>query len=103
MKILLDHCVPTPLRKLLAAYSIQIVHDLGWARLRNGELIAIAEQAGFELMITSDKNLSYQQNLAARRLAILVLPTNNWIALKAMATEIEHAVATMRPGEFREL
>lgn len=103
MRILLDHCVPAPLAKRLLGHESQIAYDLGWAKLRNGELIEAAQNDGMELLLTSDKNLRYQQNLSGRRLAILVLPTNNWVILQNMITEIVDAVATMQPGEYREL
>lgn len=103
MRILLDHCVPAPLAKRLPGHVPQIAYDLGWAKLRNGELIEAAQNNGMDLLLTSDKNLRYQQNLSGRRLAILVLPTNNWVILRNMIAEIVDAVATMQPGEYREL
>ena len=103
MKILLDHCVPAPLAKMLPDHESQIAYDLGWAKLRNGELIEAAQNSGLDLLLTSDKNLRYQQNLSGRRLAILVLPTNNWGILRNMTDEIADAIATMHPGEYREL
>ena len=103
MKILLDHCVPAPLKKMLVGHQTQIAYDLGWAKLRNGELIAAAEQSGFDLLITSDKNWRHQQNLRGRKLAILVLPTNNWVVLQGMSTAITNAVPTIKCGEYREL
>jgi len=103
MKILLDHCVPAPLAKMLVGHQTQTAFDLGWAELRNGELIAAAEQSGFDLLITSDKNWRHQQNLRSRKLAILVLPTNNWVVLQGMSAAITNAVSTMKCGEYREL
>ena len=103
MKILLDHCVPAPLVKMLPGHQSQTAFDLGWEKLRNGELIEAAQNTGLDLLLPSDKNLRYQQNLSGRRLAILVLPTNNWGVLRNMTDEIVNAVATMQPGEYRDL
>ena len=103
MKILLDHCVPAPLAKMLLGHQTQTAYDLGWASLRNGELIAASEQARFDLLITSDKNWRYQQNLAGRTLAILVLPTNNWVVLQGLTPAITNAVSAVKPGDFLEL
>ena len=71
MKILFDHGTPAPLRLRLAGHEISTAYEMGWARLSNGDLLAAAEKA-FDVFITTDQNLRYQQNLAGRRLAILV-------------------------------
>ena len=60
MKILLDHCVPQPLKNLLTGHEVSHAYELGWQELRNGDLLAKAEQA-FQLLITSDKNIAHQQ------------------------------------------
>ena len=73
MRILFDHGTPVPLRGTLTGHSITRTQDLGWDRLSNGELLTAAEQAGFALLLTTDKNIRYQQNLAGRTIAILVL------------------------------
>ena len=75
MKILLDECVPLPLRKLLAGHQCHTAQQMGWKSIRNGELLALAE-AEFDLFITSDQGLAYQQNLRGRQIAILQLSTN---------------------------
>ena len=103
MNILLDHCVPAPLAKLLVGHQVRMAYDLGWSELRNGELISTAEKSNFDILITCDKNWRYQQNLRSRQLAILVLPTNNWVLLQGMATAITNAVALMKRGDYLEL
>lgn len=75
---------------------------MGWAALKNGELLKAAE-AAFEALVTTDKNLRYQQNLAGRRLAILVLPTTSWPKIQRHSAEVVAAVNQLRPGDFREL
>ena len=103
MKILLDQCVPVPLANYLLGLQTQTAYDLGWASLRNGELLTAAVVGGIDVFITSDKNLRYQQNLTGRQIAILELPTNNWRVLQRLVTEIADAVASIQPGEYREL
>ena len=76
MRILLDQGTPVPLRAILAGHEVSTAYELGWSTLSNGELLLAAETR-FELLVTTDQNLRYQQNLAGRRLSILVLPTTN--------------------------
>ena len=70
--------------------------------MKNGVLIARAE-ADFDIFLTCDKNLCYQQNLAHRRIALLVLSTNTWSAVRVNAPKIAAALSTLRPGDYREL
>src|SRR6266568_9207255 len=103
MRILLDQGTPAPLRDALGGHSVETAYELGWSRLSNGELLAAAEAAAFGLLITTDQNLRYQQNLSGRRLAILVLPTTRWRQIQARVAEVAAAVGSIRPGEYREL
>ena len=103
MKILLDHCVPAPLQRFLPANEVRTAHELHWETLRNGELIAAAEQASFDLLITADQHWSHQQNLSGRKLAILVLRTNNWVELRVSVADIAAAVSAITSGEYREM
>jgi hypothetical protein len=73
-----DQGTPVPLRRHLQPHTVETAAELGWSELGNGELIAAAEEAGFDLMITTDQNLRYQQNLAERRIGIVVLMTTSW-------------------------
>jgi len=73
MKILFDQGTPVPLRRHLPGHSVMTAFEQGWGSLANGELLDAAERAGFELLVTTDQNLQYQQNLTARRIAIVVL------------------------------
>lgn len=102
MKILFDHGTPAPLREELTGHTVQTAYEMGWAQLSNGELLNAAE-AAFEAFITTDKNLRYQQNLAGRRLAILVLPTTSWPKIRGHCSVVQTAVANLRPGDFIEL
>lgn len=102
MKVLFDACVPRPLRKLLSDHTIHTAQEMGWGRLKNGALL---RKAGlqFDVLISTDQNLKCQQNLIGRKLAILVLPTNNWPTIRAKADAIASRVATLKPGDFVEL
>ena len=82
---------------------METAFERGWAHFANGVLIREAEAAGFELYVTTDKNLQYQQNLAGRRIAIAVLWTTSWPLIKPHATAVAALALALQPGEFREL
>lgn len=71
MKILFDQGTPVPLRRALAEHTVSTTYEQGWATITNGQLLACAEDAGYDLLITTDQNLRYQQNLTTRRIAIV--------------------------------
>ncbi len=102
MKVLLDECVPWPMRKLLVGHECTTAQQRGWGGIQNGELLRLAE-GEFELFITSDHNIRYQQNLSGRRIPILQLSTNDLRRIQAAALLIQSAVAAIRPGEFHQL
>ena len=101
MRILLDQGTPAPLRRALVSHSVATAYEEGWAALTNGELLAAAE-GSFDVFVTTDQNLRYQQALTGRRLAILVLPTTSWPRLRLHAAPIAAAVVALRPGELQE-
>ena len=100
MKVLLDESVPVQVRGALAAHAVDTVSGLGWKGRENGELLGAAEQAGFDVLVVSDKNLRHQQNLAGRRIAVVELWTNHRPTLERHFPLIASAVATAKPGEF---
>jgi|SRR5947199_10073304 len=102
MKILLDECVPSPMQSQLGNHVCATVQDRGWSGVRNGDLLQRAE-AEFDLFITSDQNIRYQQNLLERRIAILELSTNDIARIKAAALLIEAALNEIRPNELRQV
>jgi len=102
MKILFDHGTPAPLRQQLTGHDISTAYEMGWAQLSNGDLLAAAEKF-FDAFITTDQNLGYQQNLAGRRLAILVLPTTSWPKIQKQTDKVADAVKALKPGDFIEL
>ena len=103
MLILFDHGAPWPLRRHLPGHTIHRAFNLGWDRVANGLLIAQAEQAGHELLITTDQSIWYQQNLATRKIAILVLVDHNWPYSQAGINAIISAVEEMESGDYREV
>lgn len=102
MRILLDECVPWPVRKLISGHEWQNAKLCGWGGIENGELLRLAE-GKFDLFITADQNLRYQQNLAGRSIAILELSTNKLRRIQAAAGLIQSAIAGIRPAEYRRL
>ena len=102
MRILFDQGTPAPLREHLPGHSVETAYEKDWSALRNGELLAKAE-ATFDLLITTDRNLRHQQNLAGRRIAILVLPTTSWPRLQKITPEIAAAVDALKPGQYLEV
>jgi hypothetical protein len=102
-RILLDHCVPKPLRRWLSGHEVRTCHEEGWDAFLNGELIAAAEAAGFDVFITADKNLRYQQNIALRRLAIIELPTNRLSLLPFLVPALQQALTGATPGSYHEI
>jgi hypothetical protein len=103
MKILLDNGVPEGLRKHLAPHLVLTARTFDWATLKNGDLIAAAEQKGFELFITNDKSIRYQQNLKDRKIAILSLSDNRWPRVSRCIAGIQSAVAAIGPAEYAEV
>jgi hypothetical protein len=103
MLILFDHGTPAPLRSSLPGHNIKRTQDLGWDRFSNGELLTAAEQAGFELLLTTDKNIRYQQNLTGRKIAIVVLGTSQWPVLRLHVQQVVTAVNAATPGSYTEV
>jgi len=102
MRILLDECVPWPMYKLLTGHACSTVQDLGWGGIKNGELLRRAD-GDFDVFVTSDQNIRYQQNLAGRNIAILELSTNDINRIQAASVLIQEALEGIQPNEFRQL
>jgi hypothetical protein len=98
MLILFDNGTPRGLARFLVGHSVEEARGRGWEELRNGELIDLAEQAGFDVILTTDKNIRYQQNLTARRIALVVLEHSQWPMVKLVA-----AVNAAEPGGYVEV
>ena len=102
MRILFDQGTPAPLRHSLPSHEVKTAFDMGWFKLENGDLLTEAD-GDFALLITTDRNLRYQQNLVNFKLAILVLPTTSWPELREHTGEISETVDAIQPGEYREI
>jgi predicted nuclease of predicted toxin-antitoxin system len=102
MNIFFDQGTPAPLRHALKEHAVTTAYQRGWGELDNGKLLAAAETE-FDVLVTTDKNLRFQQRLAGRRLAILVLPTTNWPELRARQREIAAAINALRAGDIVQL
>ena len=103
MLILFDNGTPAPLRHALKHNTVVEAVERGWGRLDNGALLAAAEGAGFELLLTTDKNMSYQQNLQGRKIAFVVLGNQQWPVLQRYVERVVAAVDTATPGSFTEV
>jgi hypothetical protein len=103
MLILFDNGTPRGLARFLLGHSVEEARDRGWEELANGELIDIAESAGFEVLVTTDKNIQHQQNLKARNIALVVLRNSQWPMVKLVAEKIVAAVITAQPGSYIEV
>jgi predicted nuclease of predicted toxin-antitoxin system len=102
MRILFDQGTPLPLRKYLQGHTVETVFELGWSTLKNGELLAAAEES-FDLLITTDQQLRSQQNLSKRNLSVLVLMTTSWLRIKVSTIQILETINQMKSGDYREV
>jgi hypothetical protein len=103
MLILFDNGTPRGRARFLIAHSVEVARSLGWEEPANGDLIDAAEQAGFEVKVTTDKNIQYQQNLKARKIALVVLEHSQWPMVKLVAGTIVAAVNAAEPGSYIEV
>jgi predicted nuclease of predicted toxin-antitoxin system len=102
MKILLDECTPRLLKRLISEFEISTVQDMGWTGVTNGALLAMAE-GEFDVFVTTDKNLRYQQNLTGRKLAIIQLPTNQVPVVALLVPAVREALVHIELGQFVEI
>jgi hypothetical protein len=103
MRILFDQGTPVPLRQHLTSHRVDTAFERGWSTLRNGELLDVAEHERYDLLITTDQNLRYQQQLAARQLAIIVLLSTSWPRIQRRVAAIQAAVERVVPGGYEEI
>jgi hypothetical protein len=103
MRVLFDHNIPSGLARGLTGHEITEAIQRGWQRISNGELIANAEQAGFDVFLTGDKRIRYQQNLTGRRIAIVVVGNPTWRVLRKYMTRVASAVDAATPGSYVEV
>ena len=103
MLILFDNGTPAPLRYALKGHVVVEAIERGWDRLANGELIAAAEAAGFGLLLTTDKNIRYQQHLTGRTIAFVVLGNQQWPILRRYVEKVVAAADSATPGSYTEV
>ena len=103
MRILFDHGTPRPLRNYLTEHVVDTAAQRGWSDLSNGELLDQAERETYDLLITTDQNMRYQQSLRGMRLAVVVLLSNRWPRIRLRTEEIQTALDGIQPGEWREV
>lgn len=103
MRILFDHSAPSPLAPFLTGHIVTRARDRGWDRLSNGDLLAAAEAAGFDMLLTADNSIRYQQNLSRRRISLIVLSSPQWPRVRLQVERIAAAVNSAAPGSYREV
>jgi len=103
MRILFDQGTPVQIGRSLSAHSVRTARVQGWSTLANGELLRVAEEAGFDLFLTTDKNLRYQQNLSKRKIAIVVLGNGLWPLVRPMLAQVAAAIEAAQPGSYTEV
>lgn len=103
VKVLFDQGTPVPLRRLVPGHEVRTAYEMGWSALLNGELLKAAEAEGFDAIVTTDKNMRHQQDIARLRLGILVLPTTDWSKIRPNAPRVAEALGRLRPGAADEV
>jgi hypothetical protein len=103
MRVPFDQGVPAPLRRWLPGHDVSTAYERGWSRLTNVDLLAEAEREAFDVLVTTDTNLRYQQNLSKRRIAIVVLSTPSWPRIRQATEQILHAVDRSSEGSYFEV
>jgi len=103
VRILFDQGTPVPLRGFLNPHPVDTAAELGWSTLTNGNLISAAEREGFDVIITTDQNLKYQQNLADRKIGVVVLKTTSWPRIRNSASSVLAAVQSLQPSGYIEI
>jgi hypothetical protein len=103
VRILFDQGTPAPLRHHLPIHSVDTVAEKGWSTLSNGELLARAEQAGYDVLITTDQNVRYQQNLTGRNLAIIIPMSTSWPRIQLQIAGVAVAINRAHAGSYEEI
>ncbi len=103
MLILFDHSTPAPLAPYLTGHSVTKAKDRGWDKLSNGDLLNEAERAGYDLLLTADNNMRYQQNLTGRKIALVVISTPQWPRVQLHIDKIRAVIDAVGPGAYAEV
>jgi len=102
MRIVFDQNVPRALRNLLPGHDVRTAAEMGWSTLLNGDLVDAADTAGFEAIITADRNFRSQVDISSRGLAVIILSTNHWRTLQRGTAAILQALQRARPGSYQD-
>ena len=103
MRVLFDQATPGPIRRYLEGHDVRTAAQQGWDKLKNGELLAAAEADGFDVLLTTDKSMPYQQNLAGRRIAVVVLGLQQWPSLRPNVERVVEAIKAAKPGSYTQV
>ena len=103
MLILFDHVTPRGIARVLSGHTVTTAKERGWDTLGNGDLLAAAEQAGFDVVLTADKNMRHQQNLEGHRIALVILSTPQWPIVRLHLEKIAAAVNAATAGGYIEV
>ncbi|MDJ0679080.1 MAG: hypothetical protein QNJ18_04370 [Xenococcaceae cyanobacterium MO_167.B52] len=105
MRILLDECLPKPLKREFADLDIKTVGEMGWSGTKNGALLKLMSESGFTILLTSDRNIKYEQNLQQAGIAVIVMvaSTNRLVDLLSLIPQVREALITIAPGELIEI
>src|SRR5580692_2640349 len=103
MRVLFDQATPVPIRASLKGHEVRTAAQQGWDTLKNGELLTVAEADGFDVLLTTDKNIRYQQNLAGRKIAIVVLGLQQWPQLRNHVQRVVETINAAATGSYVEL
>ena len=103
MRVLFDHVTPQGIARFLSLHVVTKAKERGWDTLGNGKLLAAAELDGFDVLVTADKNMRYQQNLKGRKIALVVLSTPQWPVVKLHINKIVSAIDAAVPGSYTEV
>ena len=103
MRILFDQGTPVPLRKYLTEHSVTIAYEEGWSNLSNGDLLKSAEDKGYQIFVTTDRNLRYQQNLSDRQIAIVVLLSTSWPRIRTQTDKVCGVINEIKLGDYVEI
>jgi hypothetical protein len=102
LRVVFDKNVPVGVRRFLAGHEVRTFAETGWpVKLENGQLLKAAEDLGFDVLLTSDQNIRYQQNLTGRKLALVVLGSNIWPIVRDYGPEITAAVVAVTAGSYQ--
>jgi len=103
VRVLFDQGVPEPLRQSLTQHNVSTAHERGWWTLTNSELLDVAEQEGYEVLVTTDTNLKHQQNLSVRRLGFVILRSTSWPRIQGSIGSVVAAINAATPGSYTEI